>query len=82
MCAEKLEVIREEISYFSTTKSPNLYALGSFFLLKRKCIFALGSLPGSSNGKESIYNAGYLVLSLRREDPLEKGMATHFNILT
>ena len=81
MCAGKLEVIREEVSYFSTTKSPNLYALGSFFLLKGTCIFALGSLPGASDGKESIYNDGDLVLSLGWKDPLEKRMATHSNIL-
>lgn len=34
--AEKIEVIREELSYFPTTKSPNLYA--PFFLLKWKCL--------------------------------------------
>ena len=30
--------------------------------------------PGGSDGEESVYNAGYLVLSLGREDPLAKGM--------
>ena len=33
--------------------------------------------PGSSNGKESAFNAG----DLGQEDPLEKGMATHSSIL-
>ena len=33
--------------------------------------------PGSSDGKESDCNAGDLGLILGREDPLEKGMATH-----
>ena len=33
--------------------------------------------PGGSDGKESACNAG----DLGREDPLEKGMATHCSIL-
>ena len=33
--------------------------------------------PGGSEGKESAYSVG----DLGREDPLEKGMATYFNIL-
>ena len=32
---------------------------------------------GGSDNKESACNAGDLRLSLGREDPLEKGMATH-----
>ena len=38
--------------------------------------------PGSSAGKESACNAGDQVRFLGREDPLEKGMATHSSILT
>ena len=38
--------------------------------------------PGGSDGKESACNAGDLGLILGREDPLEKGMATHSSILT
>ena len=34
-----------------------------------------------ADGKESACNAGDLVQSLSREDPLEKGMATHSSIL-
>ena len=34
--------------------------------------------PGDSNGRESTHNLGDL---LGREDPLEKGMATHSSIL-
>ena len=34
-----------------------------------------------ADGKESACNAGDLVRSLSREDPLEKGMATHSSIL-
>ena len=37
--------------------------------------------PGGSEGKESTCNAGDLGLILCREKPLEKGMATHSNIL-
>ena len=36
--------------------------------------------PGSSDGKASVYNAETWVRSLDREDPLEKGMATHSTI--
>ena len=38
--------------------------------------------PGGSNGKESACNAETWVRSLRWEDALEKGMATHSSILT
>ena len=39
--------------------------------------------PGSSNGKESACNAGDLssIPGISREDPLEKGMATHSSTL-
>ena len=37
--------------------------------------------PGGSDGKESTGSAGDPVQSLSQEDPLEKGMATHSNIL-
>ena len=37
--------------------------------------------PGGSDGKKSTYNAGDWVPSLGQEDPLEKRMATHSNIL-
>ena len=37
--------------------------------------------PGGSEGKESTCNAGDLGLILCQEKPLEKGMATHSNIL-
>ena len=36
--------------------------------------------PGSSDGKESARNVGAPVRFLGREDPLEKGMATHSSI--
>ena len=35
----------------------------------------------SSEGKESTYNAGDPVQSLGWEDPLDKGVATHYRIL-
>ena len=38
--------------------------------------------PGGSEVKASAWNAGDLVRSLGREDPLEKEMATHSSILT
>ena len=41
----------------------------------------LGCLLCGSAGKESACNAGNLGLSLGREDPLEKGKATHSSIL-
>ena len=37
--------------------------------------------PGGSDSKESACNAGDWVQSLGWEDPLEKGMATHFSVL-
>ena len=37
--------------------------------------------PGGSDDKESAYNARHRVWFLGREDPLEKGMATHSSIL-
>ena len=37
--------------------------------------------PGGSDGKESACSAGDLGSILGREDPLEKGMATHSSIL-
>jgi len=37
--------------------------------------------PGGSDGKEPTCNAGGPVWPLGREDPLEKGMATHSSIL-
>ena len=39
-------------------------------------------LPGGSDGKESVCNAGDPVGSLGREDPLEEGMATRSSILS
>ena len=38
-------------------------------------------LPGGSYGNESACSVGDGVWSLGREDPLEKGMATHSSIL-
>ena len=38
--------------------------------------------PGGSDGKESACNEGDPVQSLGQEDLLEKGMATHSNILS
>ena len=37
--------------------------------------------PGGSEVKVSACNVGDLGQSLGREDPLEKGIATHFSIL-
>ena len=37
--------------------------------------------PGGSDSGESTYSAADRVRSLGREDPLEKGMATHSSIL-
>ena len=38
--------------------------------------------PGGSNGKESACNEETQVRFLGREDPLEKGMETHSNIVS
>lgn len=44
LCSEIVEAIREELSYFLSTKSPNVYAhvptLYLFFLLKWQCVLA------------------------------------------
>ena len=45
------------------------------------CLPDIKGFPGSSDGKESAYNAGDRVRSLGREDPLEKEMATHSSTL-
>ena len=37
--------------------------------------------PGGSDGKESVCNAVDPGLILGQEDPLKKGMATHFSVL-
>ena len=37
--------------------------------------------PGASDNKESTCSVGIQVQSLGWEDPLEKGMATHYSIL-
>ena len=42
---------------------------------------SLMGFPGGSDGKESACNGETQVPSLGREDPLEKGMATHSSIL-
>ena len=39
------------------------------------------SFPSGSDSKALACNAGKLVQFLGLEDPLEKGMATHFSIL-
>ena len=39
------------------------------------------NIPRGSDGKESACNARDWVWSLGEEDPLEKGMATHYSIL-
>ena len=44
------------------------------------CTYVSG-LPSGSDGKESAYNAGDPGSIPGPEDPLEKGMATHFSIL-
>ena len=44
-------------------------------------IYIYKSFPGGSDGKESICNARNPNLIPSQEDPLEKGMATHTNIL-
>ena len=45
--------------------------LSSLYIKKHR------GFPGGSDGKELASNAGNLGLILGREDPLEKGMATH-----
>ena len=45
------------------------------------CSMGTWSFSDSSVGKECACNAGNLVPSLGWEDPLEKGMATHFSLL-
>ena len=48
----------------------------------RATMFEPWGLPRWLSDKESTVNAGNEVQSLGQEDPLEKGMATHSNILT
>ena len=44
-------------------------------------ILFYGWVPGGSDRKESAHGVGDLGLSLGQDDPLEKGMVTHANIL-
>ena len=46
-----------------------------------KYLIILGGFPGGSDSQVSACNAGDLGLVLGQEDPLEKGTATHSNIL-
>ena len=45
----------------------------------KKHVYVIEGFPGGSNGKESACNAGDMdsIPGSGREDPLEKGMATH-----
>ena len=52
------------------------------YLLNYCKLYLHMGFPGSSDDKESACNAGDMSLILGQEDPLEKGMATHFSILT
>ena len=49
----------------------------SFFIANH----AIPGFPGGSDGNESACNAGDAGLIPGWEDPLKKGMATHFSIL-
>jgi len=51
------------------------------FFSKKKSFCLFDRISGGSDGKESACNAGDPGLILGWEDPLEKGMATHFSIL-
>ena len=44
-------------------------------------VFLIPAFPVDSDGKESACNMGDLDWILDWKDPLEEGMATHFNIL-
>ena len=44
-------------------------------------LYAGKGFPGGSDGKESTCKVGDPSSNLGQEDPLEKGMATHSNIL-
>ena len=46
-----------------------------------KWLFEIGDFPGGSDGKESACSAGDQGSIPGSGDPLEKGMATHSNIL-
>ena len=54
-------------------------------ITKYKVYFSMSvesaGFPGGSDGKESTYYQETWVQSLGREDPLEKGMATHSSTL-
>ena len=51
-------------------------------LLKKQTTLIIWAYPSSSDGKESVYNAGFdSIQFLGQEDPLEKGMAIHSSIL-
>ena len=53
----------------------------SFIDLSKEKYSCYGNVTGGSDGRECVCSAGDWVRSLDQEDPLEKGMATHFSIL-
>ena len=52
-----------------------------FHFSNRTFLLETQVFPGGSDGKESACNAGDGAQSLDREEPLEKGMATHSTVL-
>ena len=56
-----------------------LYVVTLYITYNYRQYYILG-FPGGSDGKESVWNAGYLGRSLGQEDPLEKWMAAHYGI--
>ena len=52
-----------------------------WFLLYRTWLMELRGFPAGSDGKESACVPETWVWSLSQQDPLEKGMATHFSVL-
>ena len=65
----------------STDCSALNFATQSVQQVSGKCGHSESCFPGGSNGKESACDAEDQVQSLHGENPLEKEMATHANIL-
>ena len=69
------------IFIISSTEITQLKEIFKIINLALNFIDEQRGFPGGFDGKESACNAGDPVQSLGQEDPLEKGMATHSNIL-
>ena len=78
---KKEPTIERGILRKASSKNTKIWDSKSILIDDKVEIGRLG-FPGGSGSKESAFNVGDLGSTLRGEVPLEKGMATHYSILT